>query len=283
MRKDLHMTKHNTDDCWYSSICEKFGTEDCCWKCRRMQQTKFLLDLSNLSRVHKRPLALDVAKLPKEACEFINAVLADPVFFVNRGYNAYFYGPTGTGKTAWACKILLNYFSYVAETNNSVCRGLFVSVPELLRDLKFDINHPDNMPDFVEFIHTIQDTDLVIWDEITALDYSAFESRWLYSLINHRIANRRSSIFTSNITPKQLKLIDPSLHSRICSSSDCIEVGGQDLRTTRLFSSVMEEYMQDNPGIFDLDSENYQGILPLSEATNTESITENITEPSSDK
>ena len=266
MRKDLHMTKHNTEDCWYRDYCEKFGTEDCCWKCRKMQQTKFLLDLSNLSRVHKRPLALDIRKVNKEAGQYINEVLSDPEFFVKRGYNAYFYGPTGTGKTSWACKILLNYFSAIAETNNSVCRGLFISVPELLRDLKFDITHPDNMPDFVEFVHTIQDTDLVVWDEIGDLNYTNYECQWVYSFVNHRIANKRANIFVGNCTPETLSAADPALYSRICTGSDCIEFDGMDLRVNNTFSSAIAEYLQDNPGIFDLDSENYQGIPPLSDA-----------------
>ena len=273
MRKDLHITKHITEDCWYRTHCDKYGTEDCCWKCRRMQQTKFLLDLSNLSRIHRRPLDLDIRKLNKNASQFINAVLEDPVFFVNGGFNAYFYGPTGTGKTSWACKILLNYFAEIAETNNSICRGLFISVPELLRDLKFDINHPDNMPDFVEFIHTIQDTDIVIWDEIGDLSYTNYECQWIYSFINHRIANRRANIFVGNCTPETLSVADPALYSRVCTGSDCIEFDGMDLRINRTFLSAISDYLQDNPGVFDLDSDNYQGILPLT----------NNTEPTSDE
>ncbi len=260
MRSDLHYTKYDVETCWYNSACEKYQTEECSWKCRKMQQTKFLLDLSNLPGKMRRPLNLDIRKVDKESAKYLNAILYDPRYFVDCGTNAYFYGSTGTGKTSWACKILNNYFASIAETNYNQCRGLFVSVPKLLRDIKMDIGHPNADPNFLEFIHTLENTDLVVWDDIIQTTPTDYESVWLYSLINTRTLNCKANIFTSNLTPEQLTEEDYRLASRICLNSVRIHFQGYDLRGENRFLKTVDEFLEANPDVFNTDSENYIGI-----------------------
>ena len=261
MRSDLHTTKHNTDNCWYKDNCSKYQTEDCCWKCRKMQQTKYMLDLSNLETPLKSFTGLDITRLNKFCAEYIEAVLYDPTYFVDFGYNLYFYGNTGTGKTSWACRILLEYFAQVAESSYNQCRGLFVSVPTLLRDIKCDIGHPHENPDFMEFIRTIETTDLVIWDDIGITIPTDYETLWLYSLITKRLLGKKANIFTSNMNPEIYFTEQPQLASRICVVSDCVEFTGLDLRSLNSFASSIQSFKDENPGAFDYESENYIGIL----------------------
>lgn len=260
MRSDLHTTKHRTDNCWYKDNCSKYQTEDCCWKCRKMQQTKYMMDLSNLESPLKSFTGLDISLLNKPCAEYIEAVLYDPRYFVDFGDNAYFYGPTGTGKTSWACRILIEYFSQVAESSYNQCRGLFVSVPTLLRDIKCDIGHPHENPDFMEFIRTIETTDLVIWDDIGVTMPTDYETIWLYSLISKRLLAKRANIFTSNVEPHSYLIERPQLASRICLVSDCVEFTGADLRGSDGFLCRTQKFISEHPGAFDYTSENYIGV-----------------------
>jgi len=251
MRKELHLTMYDTNNCWYTNVCDKFGTEDCCWKCKRMQQTKFLLDLSNLRPIHARPLHLDLEGLNQDCVNYINGIFYNVSYFVQNGYNAYFYGPTGTGKTSWSCKILKTYFGEIAESTNFTCRGLFISVPMLLLNIKRNIKPSTYIEDFDELLNDIQKVDLVIWDDIIQTSPTDFESQWLYTLINERLLRKKANIFTSNLAPSDLLKADKRLYSRICTSADCVCFDCKDKRNERKFSDVITEFLAENPNGYD--------------------------------
>lgn len=259
MREELHFTMHDTSKCWYRNNCPNVDTESCKWSCQRMQQTKYLFDLSNLRPPHRKSQNLNIQLLNSEAQTYINGVLGDVPYFVRNGFNAYFYGGTGNGKTSWAVEILTNYFFEIAETNCNECRGLFISVPTLLMKTKMNIAHPNFDPYFCEIVDSIGKVDLVIWDDIIQTDPTAYESQLLYSLINERLLRKRANIFTSNLSRNELSEVDYRLYSRICTMSDCVEFTGEDMRVDNKFSAVVEQYMRDNPGIFDVNSDSYAG------------------------
>ena len=268
MRKDLHLTMYKTDYCWYRDVCDKFKSEDCCWKCKRMQQTKFLLDLSNLRPVHIKPYRLDYDGLSKECENYLNGIFYNVSYFVDNGFNAYFYGGTGTGKTSWACKVLKTYFSAVAESTNFTCRGLFISVPMLLLNIKRNIKPSTYIEDFDELLDDIQKVDLVVWDDIIQTSPTDFESQWLYTLINERLLRKKANIFTSNLSPEELEIVDTRLHSRVCTISDCILFDCGDKRNSRKFSDVVNEFLEDEPNGFDTNyEETFTNIETDSETT----------------
>lgn len=259
MREELHLTMHDTSKCWYRENCPNVDSKNCNWSCQRMQQTKYLFDLSNLRPSQRKAQKLDISVLDQTCQVYINGILGDVPYFVRNGFNAYFYGGTGTGKTSWATEIIITYFYEIAEKNHNECRGLFISVPTLLRNIKMDIGHPNCDPYFVEFIKTIETTDLVVWDDIIQTNPTDFESQWLYSLINERLLRKRANIFTSNLNPQDLSKVDNRLYSRICTISDCIKFSGKDLREKGKFSYVVKEFVKDNPDVYNINSVDYDG------------------------
>jgi DNA replication protein DnaC len=113
------------------------------------------------------------------------------------------------------------------------CKGLFISVPKFLLALKDNIS---SKSEYVEHIkQNVLDADIVVWDEIGTKAVTTFEHEHLLSLINARIDNNKTNIFTSNLSPIQLKeSVGERLYSRVINLSDIIEFKGSDKRGVNL-------------------------------------------------
>lgn len=237
LRDDNYERLTDINKCWYKGVCDKFQTEKCSFNCKKFTQTDYLFQLSNLPKSMWKPIKLSTEYLEPDVSEILNTVITDCEFFVKKGFNLYLYGEPGCGKTSWAVKIMNGYFSYVAEQNDFRTRGLYVSVPSFLRDAKmFLVTKSEN---FKEFLETIKVCDIVIWDDVGQTDTTNFESQWLYSYINERIFAKKCNIFTSNLSPDELRKHDERLESRICTGSDCLHIEGLDMRFTNTYTYFM--------------------------------------------
>lgn len=250
MRDRLYEQKRDPENCWYKGFCNKFGTDECPAtdihsSCRKFTQTEYLLCLSNLPESCWKPIRMISDYLDPEVDDTIQAVCADCEFFVKQGYNLYLWGETGCGKTSWAIKIMLNYFAVIAEKNDFTPRGLYINVASFLRDAKLHMTYPSE--DYLELLKTIQQCDIVLWDDVGQTNPSNYESQWLYSFINERLLAKKCNIFTSNLSPEQLETVDKRLESRICKGSDCLHITGPDMRNTKTYT----EFMNSNEVIVD--------------------------------
>ena len=245
-RSDKYYTLMNTDYCYFRKCCPDFGTEKCNYQCRQLDGMKWLIDLSNLPKKYRFPQKLSSDLIPNEDTKrYVEYLIGSIDHFVKKGYNAYFYGDVGTGKTSWAVKALTTYFNNIASSIDHEVRGLYISVPSFLRDVKLSMTYRNE--DFHELLETIKECDLIVWDDIMQTDPTAFESQWLYSYINERIADGRANIYTSNISPDELSKLDARLHSRICHLSDCIEFEGNDVRYYNKF--MVDIYESENNSV----------------------------------
>ncbi len=107
---------------------------------------------------------------------------------------------------------------------------LFISVPRFLLELKSNISEKS---EYVEHINNnVLDCDLVIWDDIATKLGTEFELSHLLSIIDTRINNGKSNMFTSNLSGVELnKALGDRLYSRIQNYSDVvIELQGKDKR-----------------------------------------------------
>ena len=159
--------------------------------------------------------------------------------FVDEGYQAYFFGPTGTGKTAWAAMALAQYLKKVSKDGMHRVPGVFVAVPELLRKLKYYTGRVNTWLD--AFIDDIKNCPIVVWDDLTLTDLTPFELQFLYSIINERIDNCRCNIYTNVTTPKELFMSCSRLYSKVCENSSCIEFTGKSMRGTYTFTDLIRE------------------------------------------
>ena len=237
MRDEIYERTTDTNKCWYRNFCDKCGTGDCTYLCKKFTQTDYLFQLSNLPKSMWKPMRLTDSVMKPEVSEILNTIANDCEFFVRRGFNLYLYGDTGVGKTSWAVKIMNNYFAAIAEKNDFTVRGLYVNVPSFLRDSKLYLTYKSD--NWIEFLSTIQNCDIVIWDDIGQTDATKYESQVVYSYINDRIFAKKCNIYTSNLTPDHLSKTDVRLHSRICENSDCLHIEGDDMRYKNTYTAFM--------------------------------------------
>lgn len=237
MRDKVYERLEDVNKCWYKNVCDSFGTDECSYTCKKFTQTDYLFQLSDLPKSMWKPIPLVTDHLDPEVAEILNTIISDCEFFVKKGFNLYLYGEPGCGKTSWAVKIMNGYFSYIAEKNDFRPRGLYVSVPSFLRDAKMYM--VTKSEDFTEYLSTIQNCDIVIWDDIGQTDSTNFESQWLYSYINERLFAKKCNIFTSNLSPDDLQKYDERMASRICMGSDCLHIDGIDMRFTNTYTYFM--------------------------------------------
>ena len=209
--------------CWYKDVCEKVS----CNSCIRYNEMKFLVDSSGIPYNKQYPQEL-IAGVDIAAFEELAAIKDDIVEFVANGENLYICSQnTGNGKTSWSIKLLLKYFDQIWAGNGFRVRGLFIHVPTLLNNLKNFSN-----PLSEEYKKDIIQCDLVVWDDIGSSYLSDYDNSQLISLIDQRIFNEKSNIYTGNLVDKDLllKSLGDRLYSRVINSSEVVIFRGKDRR-----------------------------------------------------
>jgi hypothetical protein len=86
--------------------------------------------------------------------------------------------------------------------------------------------------EYADFVNKyVLEADLIIWDDIATKVGTEFELNHLLNMINTRMDNGKSNIFTSNLGSKELaNSLGERLASRICNKSIDIELHGADKR-----------------------------------------------------
>lgn len=200
--------------------------------CMRHYKINYLLDQSLLSEEQKKETALmlDSDQSDLEAYSYLNDVKYNIYKFVKEGNNLYIYSRIpGNGKTSWATKLLRAYIYKIWPESKLTCRVLFINVPKFLISLKASIS---NQSDYIDHINKyVYDADMVVWDDIGTKSATEFEHEHLLTLIDSRLLDNKTNIFTSNIIPNELSsLIGDRLASRIINTSKTIEFVGADKR-----------------------------------------------------
>jgi DNA replication protein DnaC len=149
--------------------------------------------------------------------------------FVDSGEKLYLYSTnTGNGKTSWSIKLMLKYFDEVWAGNGFRCRGIFIHTPTLITKLK-DFDNKDAT--YEQFKKLIPEVDLVVWDDIASTVLSNYDHGQLITLIDQRVLNRKSNIFTGNLKKVGIeKSLGARIASRVWNASTRIELKGSDKR-----------------------------------------------------
>lgn len=190
---------------------------------------------ANLMDPAKLRLVLDADGTDEQEFLRLQRIRQNAKIFVDQGENLFLHSSTvGCGKTSWSAKIRLAYFLQ-AWHGEYRCAGLFIPVSLYLNGLKNKFSGSSGNDD--EYIQRIErqvfTADLVIWDDLSAgIKNSDFDINRLYTIINTRLANGLSNIYTSNLGPKELYMtLGDRLASRIYETSIDIELHGQDKRS----------------------------------------------------
>lgn len=204
--------------------------------CIRFFKIDFLLNKSLLSDNHKKGirLILDQDGTDKLEYEQLSKIQDKIRPWVRRGNNLYLCSNIpGNGKTSWAIKLLKAYILSIWPESELSCKALFVNVPKFLIELKSNITKKSGYIDYIN--ENVLNADIVVWDDIATKLVTEFEHEHLLSLIDNRMFNNKSNIFTSNITPHNLSaVIGDRLASRI-NSTTIIEFKGKDKRGVDIY------------------------------------------------
>lgn len=77
----------------------------------------------------------------------------------------------------------------------------------------------------------VLEADLVVWDEVAIKNLSNYDHEHLLSMINVRLDQGKSNIYTSNLSKEDLyEKVGERLYSRIVNLSTVIELRGSDKR-----------------------------------------------------
>lgn len=223
-----------SNDCFVKNKCAKFQKGKChenefCVKLFKQQQ---LYDLGLFSDTQRKHLFLNIDKDGTDANEFayLKSIQDNIVDFVSKGNNLYIYSShCGNGKTSWALRLAQSYIDNIWYKCDISCKVLFISVP------KFFISLKDNITNKSEYIQHIKenviDCDLVIWDDIGTKVGTEFEIENMLNIVDNRLCNGKSNIYTSNMEPVLLnERVGQRLYSRIVNMSTNIQLHGLDKR-----------------------------------------------------
>ena len=225
------MQKEKRIDCWYSNFCDKSDGDPCSKfeHCPKYLEMEYLMENSNLPRAKQKSLELKLYdNCDEKAYDRLSEIKSDIVDFVDNGRNLVIAGSTtGNGKTTWAIKLLHKYFDRVCVGNGFEVRGLFINVPTLLIKLK-DFGDPISS----KLKRSMLNADLVVWDDIGAINLSNYDYEQLLMLIESRVFAEKSNIFTTNKVTDELfeEAVGTKLTSRIWFDSEIIVLNGTDKR-----------------------------------------------------
>jgi DNA replication protein DnaC len=224
--------------CYYTIKCKKYKEGNCpltsssdavCLKLYKINKLQELALLSEKQREHV-PLRLDSDKCDKDAFEKLKEIETRIESFIRNGDNLYIYSAnTGNGKSSWALRLLSSYFEKIWYSSDLRCRGLFINIPKFLISLKENISQKS---DYIQHIKdNVLKADLVIWDDVATKGFTTFEMENVLNLINNRLDDGKSNIYTSNLIGEELRgAVGDRLYSRMIGLSEVITFVGKDKR-----------------------------------------------------
>lgn len=218
--------------CYAEAYCKK-EKSSCSELCGGYRVLRALYTLSKIPTGYQYTIALSPQQRDLEAFECLNNFKENVVDNVEAGANLYIWGKnTGCGKTSWACKIMGHYFRKIAFSSGLEYEGLYIYLPVFLNDIRS--NFDNKSPEFEEELEMVNRCKLLIIDDIGSEKLTEWVRERIVSIIHTRVSNGLSTIYTSNLSPEELKEeMGDRISSRILGCSHVVEITGADRRGTK--------------------------------------------------
>lgn len=190
-----------------------------------------LFELSGLPRKYFEPQHLVRREVDAECWDWLEDVRNNIVEEVQRGLNIVITSTiVGNGKTSWAVRLLQRYLAETALDGRMVEKGMFVVSAQLLTEFG-DYNYFQTMKEFLERFEKLKTCDLLVIDEIGGGSLTKASYPYLYDLVNYRVDNNLSTIYTTNYTDEEvINLLGQRLYSRIYDTSVVLEFEASNVR-----------------------------------------------------
>lgn len=146
-------------------------------------------------------------------------------------------GGVGTGKTYKMLQVITAYLEEqyrpnlalfgVSKVNPAQVQRIFLSVPDVLRQIKAEFDSPDAPA----IIDRMIKTPILFLDDLGAEKASEWVKEQLYIVINDRYNWKRPVMFTSNLTVEEINThYGDRFTSRLVEMTEIIKLGGEDRR-----------------------------------------------------
>lgn len=215
--------------CYAENYCKK-DKSSCSEICGGYRVLRALYNLSKLPESYSYSISLKPDPKDLQAFVSLDEYREAVVDRVEEGKGLYIWGKsTGSGKTSWACKIMSHYFRKIAFKSGLENEGLYIFLPTFLEDLRDNYDNKD--PEFEQVLSMVKGCKLLIIDDIGAERVTEWVRERMVSIINTRVSNNLATIYTSNLSPEELKSeLGDRISSRVLGSSQVIEITGGDRR-----------------------------------------------------
>lgn len=221
----------NSAKCWLKNNCRQLHCNDESG-CMILYKLDYLYNEANVPWNLRSNIVLRVDADGTDLEEFkqLKEIQDNILTFINEGKQLLIHSKgCGNGKSSWALRLLQTYFNKIWLKSELSCKALFINVPYFLLALKDNISEKNNYIQHIK--ENVLTCDLVIWDDIGTKSSTSFESENLLSMIEGRILNNKSNIFTSNLNDAELhEALGDRLASRICNLGYNITFNGGDKR-----------------------------------------------------
>lgn len=184
--------------CYASDYCQK-DKSSCSDVCGGYRVLRALYNLSRIPERYRYTIALKPENGEDlEAFTVLDNYKNDVLSMVDEGRGLYIWGKsTGNGKTSWACKIMSYFFRKIAFNTGLENEGLYIFLPTFLEDLRDNYDNKD--PEFDEILRMIKTCRLLIIDDIGAERVTDWVRERMVSIINTRVSNNLTTIYTSSL------------------------------------------------------------------------------------
>lgn len=218
------------ENCWYKNVCTKKENCSSDITCPRHFKMCYLVHMATMKGKQKYTIQLYPDDVDYNSFVRLKEIQKNIEQFVNDGKNLLIYSKgTGNGKTEWAKKFILSWFGEIWHKTDFKCRGLFISMPQLMQAMKENISKENEYFQYVN--QEIANADLVIWDELNYKDMTQYEQEYMLNIISQRVGIGKSNIYTTNYDLQTIeKKLGNRLASRIVGCSELIELKGSDKR-----------------------------------------------------
>ena len=209
-------------------LCKKADTEYCNINCKAYILFEAIYEGSNVPKKYQKDIALSPGDSDLDSFRKLLEYRQNIVENVEEGKNLYLFSKTtGNGKTSWATKIINEFIRKKVFSINITNLVYYVNTPDLLEELRLGYETGE----YKNIMEKVKTAKLVLFDDIGAEKSNAWVRERLYTIINYRISEGLSTIYTSNLSIEELQInLGIRVGSRLRENTTIIELVGKDKR-----------------------------------------------------
>lgn len=233
----------DTIDCIHKRSCDYYTSSTCTCSCNKLIQSNYMLKLSNLptkfQKPQEQPIPINTYGTNIIDRQLIGSIVDNIDLYVNSYNNLYIFGDNGFGKTTVGMQLLFSYIKSIGGNNNFTCRGIYISVTNLL--VSYKLNALSFNPELMELLHDIRNASLVVFDNLYVTQLNANELQLLFDIIDYRQLNDRSNIFINDDDPDTFKTKCELLYNKCCKYADKVNIGAYNHLKDNSFSVLYRD------------------------------------------